>query len=104
MSDELFAFHEPEADALLDSLERGGHVVSNSRSRRSGIVFGKTKSGGLAANTLGKVYLREPNSTGTGFVDTTKEIDAWNDSAAIAGDKKLILITINGVLCAFEVC
>lgn len=101
---DLVAFNNVDASGLLAMLAMaGGDRVSQRNEGTFAILFGKTKTGGIAANGSANVYLREP--TTTGWADTTKEVAGWNESSvAIAAGKKVILIPINGRWAAFEVC
>jgi hypothetical protein len=100
----IFGMTEATANAVSAMLGRAGSDGIATPSRPlGGVLFGKTKSGGLAANSSAGVWVREP--TATSWTDTTVEVLAYNESsAAIAGNVKLILIPINGRWAAFEVC
>lgn len=102
MHDDLVAFNQPDADALLDLIDSTAEqsLHSTHRAPRRGIKWGKSKSSGMPANSSATVILRE--ITATGWTDGP-DIEAWNQGAAIPGNKLLILIPIDGRDCAFRV-
>jgi hypothetical protein len=101
----LVAFNRVDADALLDLLEgAGGQSIARSTSlRRRGVRWGRTAVA-VPANSAGnaQVYLQDP--TATGWSDGALLTDVWTRGSAIAINKQVILITIDGRWCAFEVC
>jgi hypothetical protein len=56
----------------------------------------KTKPAGIPANTFAKAFIMKPN--GTGWVDTTLELDLWSPGGETAGDKECIVSYVNGRL------
>lgn len=100
----IFGMTEATATAVAAMLARaGGDGMASPVIPPGGVLFGKTKSGGLGANSSAGVWIREP--TASGWQDTSIEVLAYNESStAIAANVKLILIPINGRWAAFEVC
>ena len=102
MAQDLVAFNQLDADAILDLVDSTAETSlhsSNQRPRR-GIKWGKAKSTGMAANSVADVILREVTSTG--WADGP-DVEAWNQGAAIPANKLLLLIPIDGRLCALQV-
>ena len=101
---DLVAFNAADAAALLAGLaQAGSESVAVSAQRPVYMMFGKS-IGAIPAGGSNTVFIRDPSTTG--WVDnTTKQVTAWNESsAAIAANKKLLLIPINGRWAAFELC
>jgi hypothetical protein len=99
--EDLVAFNQRDADAVLDLIDSTVETSLYSTQRpRRGIKWGKSKSTGMAANSVADVILREVTSTG--WADGP-DIEAWNQGVAIPANKLLLLIPIDGRLCALQV-
>lgn len=102
-SKELVAFNRPDADQLLSGLEgAGGESIAAIPRPRRGDKFGWTIDP-IEADATGYLYLRVP--TETGWENSTLEVLVFNESGAdIPANKKVILFTIDGRWCVFDVC
>lgn len=102
-SDELVAFNPPDADLILDQLQgAGGESIAPTQRPRRGDKFATTVAA-IAADATGNCYLRIP--TDTGWTDSAASVPVFNESgAAIPAGKKVILFTIDGRWCVFDVC
>ena len=101
--EELVAFNPDDADLILSQLEGvGGESIAPTQRPRRGDKFAKTVAA-IAADATGNCYLRIP--TDTGWTDSAASVLVWNESgAAIPAGKKVILFTIDGRWCVFDVC
>jgi hypothetical protein len=99
---DLVAFNQQDADAILGLIDTTFETSLHSTHQppQRGIKFGKSKSTGLAANSRGDVKLRVP--VFGGWADGP-DVEAWNQGAAIPANKLLLLIPIDGRLCALQV-
>lgn len=95
MEDDLVAFEQPDADALLNLIDSTAEqsLHSTHRAPRRGAMAARSKSTGMPANSASQVILRVP--TATGWADGP-EIEAFNDGAAVPGNKRLLLIPVDG--------
>ncbi len=102
-SEELVAFNPTDADLLLGGLEgAGGESIAAIPRPRRGDKFGWTIDP-IDEGDTGYVLLRVP--TATGWTNSTVQVLAFNESGAdIAGDKKVLLMTIDGRWCVFDIC
>lgn len=108
MTKPVFGFDAGDKDILLRVADEwastAGQSVAENRRPQLGFVRARTKTGGLAAASMGKVYYMEPIGSAPFFQVTSIEIDVCNEGAAIAGSKDLVLIPINGRWWVLELC
>lgn len=100
---ELVAFNPTDADLVLSKLMGAGgeSVMPTARVHRD--AKWATTVSSIAANATGYVYIRKP--TNTGWTDTTSQVLVFNESGAvIAAGRKVILFSIDGRWCVFDVC
>ncbi len=102
MEDDLVAFNRIDADAALRLIDSTPEptLLSSEKPPPRGIKWGKTKSTGLAANSKGMVKI---GIVVFGGWTDGHDVEAWNRGAAIPANKLVILIPIDGRLCAFRV-
>ncbi len=100
---ELVAFNPADADLILSNTQgAGGESIMPSARVHRDAKWATTVSS-IAANATGYVYMRKP--TNTGWTNTTSQVLVFNESgAAIAAGRKVILFTIDGRWCVFDVC
>ncbi len=97
MADKLYAFNKPDSDYLHSTIPASGNNnVGQIPPQRFNLILGKTTSSGIAANSSGTVYYREPTSTG--WADTTLEYTAYNQhqTQAVGNSAIVVLAPING--------
>lgn len=105
LKEQLFAFNKQDKDAILAGLPpMGGGGVADRRQYEMPIILGKTKSGGLAANSTGFVFYMEPIVASPYWQVTDTEYPVFNFGPAIAADKYVLLFAVNGRWFAVGLC
>ena len=101
---DLVAFNPIDANGLTALLMMSGaDGIASGTEPRTGVLLGRTKPDGLAANSAGNVFYEEPVSGG--WSTTAIEYIAHNISlSTIAEGKRVLLIPINGRYTAWEIC
>ena len=100
---ELVAFNPADADLILSKMQGAGGESIMAAARVHRDAKWATTVSSIAANATGYVYMRKP--TNTGWTDTTSQVLGFNESGlAIPASKKVILFTIDGRWCVFDVC
>ena len=102
---EIVGFNRSDANAILSMLEQsGGEAVTATGQIAFSVLLGKTKSGGLAANSTGNVFYMQPSGSSPWWTVTTTEYPVFNWGSAIAADVFVLLFPVNGRWFCVELC